>query len=55
MKACCQYMGRGRSYETDWVDIVLAVIKITLLHHITLLCFLLHTLIKDKCMGLQDE
>ena len=43
-------MHMGCSKETDWVNIILAVIL-----HITPLCSLLHTLLKDKRMCLQDE
>ena len=51
----CKY--QGCSYETDWVNIILAVIWGTLyaMLHITPLWSLLYTLLKDKCMSLQDE
>ena len=47
----------GCSYEIDWVNIILAVIKGTLfvILHITPLCSLMQTLLKDKCICLWEE
>ena len=55
---CCQYM--RCSSETDWVNIILAMIfkelyKSYYILHITTVYSPLHTLLKDKCMCLQDE
>ena len=46
----------GCSSQTDCVNIILAVIfKEKVVFYITSLCSLLHMLLKDKCMCLQDE
>ena len=47
----------GCSYETDWLNIILAVIEGTLqvILHITPLCSLFYTRLKDKCMCLQED
>ena len=52
---CCQFF--GCSSETDWVNIILAVIfkELNVILHITPLCSLLHTLLKDKFLCLQGK
>ena len=46
----------GCSYETDWVNIILATGVIRkFISHITPLFSLLHMLLKDKHMCLQDK
>ena len=53
MKFFCQRM--GCSYETDWININFNSNIRNFISHITPICSLLHTHLKDECMCLQDE